>query len=67
MTGQYVQHMMRGINLGIIVLLFTRAAIVDDDDDDDLDVGLMLLFEDSLSSRTNAEFLKTSLVSILTV
>ena len=58
--------MVRGINLSIIVLLFTRAAIVDDDDDD-LAVGLMLLFEDSLSSRTNAEFLKTSLVSILTV
>lgn len=65
MTGQYVQHMMRGINLGIIVLLFTRAAIVDDDDD--LAVGLMLLFEDSLSSRTNEEFFKTSLVSIFTV
>ena len=56
--------MVRGIILGIIILLFTRAAIVDDDDD--LAVGLMLLFEDSLSSRTNAEFFKTSLVSILT-
>ena len=56
--------MVRGINLGIVILLFTRAAIVDDDDD--LAVGLMLLFEDSLSSRINAEFFKTSLVSILT-
>ena len=58
--------MVRGINLGIIILLFTRAAIIVDDDDD-LAVDLMLLFEDSLSSRTNEEFFKTSLVSIFTV